>query len=114
MMDLNSRKRLYPEPSEEQKYDNTPGTPADGLDMGQDPVSDTSPFISNLYRALNDQRFPHIISWSDNGIKFTIHSMEAYKNEVMPIYFPTTKHSTFIRQVSEFPPNRDSKLALYS
>jgi hypothetical protein len=57
-----------------------------------------SPFISNLYRAIDEKRFPHIINWSDNGGHyFVIYSMDSFKQDVLPHYFTTTSYSTFVR-----------------
>ena len=61
-----------------------------------------SPFISNLFRAIEDQKFPEIINWSDSGGNyFVIFSMDLFKMHVLPQYFTTTSYSTFVRQVSQ-------------
>jgi len=60
--------------------------------------TDVSPFVVNLFNAINHDRFKDIITWSDNGGQyFVIYSMERFKNEVLPEYFKTTSYSTFVR-----------------
>ena len=62
-----------------------------------------SPFISNLFRAIDEQKHSHIINWSENGGQyFVIYSMDLFKQEVLPKYFTTTSYSTFVRQVGSF------------
>eukprot|EP00347_Sterkiella_histriomuscorum_P023745 403333532 len=46
---------------------------------------ETSPFISNLYKAIDEQKFKNIIDWSENGGHyFVIYSMEKFKQQVLP------------------------------
>jgi hypothetical protein len=62
--------------------------------------NEVSPFISNLFRAINEQRYTTIINWSENGGHyFVIFSMDRFKDVVLPKYFTTTSYSTFVRQV---------------
>ena len=57
-----------------------------------------SPFISNLFRAIDDQAYTKIIDWSENGGQyFVIYSMDLFKQVVLPKYFTTTSYSTFVR-----------------
>ena len=57
-----------------------------------------SPFISNLFRAIDDQGYTKIIEWSENGGQyFVIYSMDLFKQVVLPKYFTTTSYSTFVR-----------------
>ena len=64
--------------------------------------NEMSPFISNLYRAIDEKLFSYLINWSDNGGNyFVIYSMEQFKVHVLPKYFTTTSYSTFVRQVSD-------------
>ena len=63
-------------------------------------IAEMSPFIYNLYRAIEDKSTNHIINWSDNGgLYFVIYSMDQFKEIVLPKYFTTTSYSTFVRQV---------------
>ncbi|CDW71326.1 stress response regulator hfs transcription [Stylonychia lemnae] len=66
-------------------------------------IFETSPFISNLYKSIDEQKFKTIINWSDNGGHyFVIYSMEKFKQLVLPIYFTTTSYSTFVRQLNKY------------
>jgi len=62
--------------------------------------SDTSPFISNLFRAIVEQKFAKVVSWGEKNGQFVIHDMEEFKKHILPTYFKTTSYATFIRQVS--------------
>ena len=67
--------------------------------------NEMSPFISNLYRSIDEQKFKSIINWSENGGHyFVIYSMEKFKQQVLPRYFTTTSYSTFVRQVIDQSP----------
>jgi hypothetical protein len=66
--------------------------------------SDTSPFIVNLFKAIQEKIYADVICWGESGGQFVIHDMDRFKDQVLKHYFKTTSFSTFIRQVTLFPP----------
>ncbi len=62
----------------------------------------TEPFPSKLYALLEDSHskgMSHIISWQVHGRSFTIHDLDMFARELLPIYF-RQKMSSFKRQMN--------------
>jgi len=99
MVELRKRQRSNAK-FEEQKLDEEGRADTIKILYKEDEYEKVSPFISNLYKALEEEANRDVISWSGNGAHFVIYSMENFKNQILPPYFPGTSYATFVRQVS--------------
>ena len=57
-------------------------------------------FIPQLMIVLSMKEYQHIIAWTPEGDKFTIHNSKALINEIFPKYFKQCKFPSFLRKVS--------------
>lgn len=53
-----------------------------------------------LMIALSTADYNHIISWTPEGDKFTVHNSKALVDQILPKYFKQCKFSSFLRKVS--------------
>merc|ERR1719450_682783 len=44
-----------------------------------------------MLTAADREGFTHIVSWHNDGLSFRVHNQEAFVNEVLPEYFPSSK-----------------------
>ncbi|KAJ3395952.1 hypothetical protein HDU92_004449 [Lobulomyces angularis] len=57
-------------------------------------------FIQKLYAILNDDTYNHYISWSRNGVTFTVVNSKVFAAEVLPRIFKHSNFISFVRQLN--------------
>lgn len=59
-------------------------------------------FPANLYKMLDDNKYPHIVSWDKDGQCFMIHNSDDFEATVLPEYFEQIKSKSFRTQLRRY------------
>jgi heat shock transcription factor len=59
-------------------------------------------FLKNLYKLLEDAGSSGLVSWSPSGSSFDILNVQAFSEQVLPVYFKHKNFSSFIRQLNMY------------
>ncbi|OZJ03792.1 hypothetical protein BZG36_03004 [Bifiguratus adelaidae] len=57
-------------------------------------------FAKKLFDLLSVLEYAHILSWNDQGNKFSISDEEEFAQEILPLHFKGCKYSSFVRQLN--------------
>jgi len=70
-----------------------------------------SSFIKKTYEILEDQQFPDIVDWNDEGNALVIKKPQEFAQQVLPTYFKHGNLTSFVRQLNmyDFHKRRTSK-----
>ncbi|KAI5997680.1 HSF-type DNA-binding-domain-containing protein [Pisolithus orientalis] len=62
----------------------------------------TSDFLKKLYKILEDQSFPHIVSCGPNGGCFVVKDMNDFTKSILPRMFKHSDFASFIRRLNKY------------
>ena len=66
------------------------------------PNSFPSSFLQKIFHMLSNPDIDSIVSWSESGLEFIIHSLPDFSEQVLPIYFKHKNFPSFIRQLNMY------------
>lgn len=61
-----------------------------------------SSFIKKTYEILDDQKFPEIVDWNDEGTALVIKKPMEFGQKVLPTYFKHSNLTSFVRQLNMY------------
>ncbi|KAI5982082.1 HSF-type DNA-binding-domain-containing protein, partial [Pisolithus orientalis] len=67
-----------------------------------DNIPATSDFVKKLYKILEDQSFPHIVSCGPNGGCFVVKDMNEFTKSILPRMFKHSNFASFVRQLNKY------------
>jgi osomolarity two-component system response regulator SKN7 len=51
---------------------------------------------------LEDNAFPHIVSWSNSGESFVVKDASEFSKVILPLHFKHNNFSSFVRQLNKY------------
>lgn len=66
------------------------------------PNSFPSSFLQKIFHMLSNPDIVSVVSWSESGLEFIIHSLPDFSEQVLPIYFKHKNFPSFIRQLNMY------------
>lgn len=59
-------------------------------------------FLLKTYEIVDEKKYDHIISWTEEGDKFIIKKLSDFSEIILPKYFKHNNFSSFIRQLNMY------------
>jgi len=65
-------------------------------------MNSSPPFVRKTFQLVSDNTTNHIVSWSEDGVSFTIWNTHAFQKEILPQYFKHNNLCSFVRQLNTY------------